>query len=150
MLDYIPKALTRFQYPTPRIPQHQPYPHVKPTYGAKAQYTEDVDSSTPLDKKGKKYVQEVIGMLLYYANCVNNTMLPALGSLATQQANQRKTPKIQSINFSNTPPHILTPSSHIKQVTWYSLATAMHPTYRRPTHKAGQEDMFHVQRRRYS
>ena len=40
MLDYIPKALTRFQHPTPRIPQHQPYPHLKPTYGAKAQYTE--------------------------------------------------------------------------------------------------------------
>jgi hypothetical protein len=61
MLDYIPKALTRFQHPTPRIPQHQPYPHVKPTYGAKAQYTEEVDSSAPLNKQGKKYVQEVIG-----------------------------------------------------------------------------------------
>ncbi len=41
MLDYIPELLTRFQHPTPRIPQHQPYPHVKPTYGTKAQYTED-------------------------------------------------------------------------------------------------------------
>ncbi len=87
MLDYIPKALTRFQHPTPRIPQHQLNPHVKPTYGAKAQYTEDVDSSPPLDKQGKKYVQEVIGTLLYYARCVDNTMLPALGFLATQQAN---------------------------------------------------------------
>ena len=87
MLDYIPKALTCFQHPTPRIPQHQPYPHVKPTYGAKAQYTEDMDSSPPLDKQGKKYIQEVIGTLLYYAHCVDNTMLPALGSLATQQAN---------------------------------------------------------------
>jgi hypothetical protein len=53
MLDYIPKALTRFQHPTPCIPQHQLYPHVKPSYGAKAQYTEDVDSSPPLDKQGK-------------------------------------------------------------------------------------------------
>ena len=37
MLYYIPKALTHFKYSTPRsIPrQHQPYPHVKPTYGAK-------------------------------------------------------------------------------------------------------------------
>ena len=64
MLDYIPKALTRFQHPTPCIPQHQPYPHVKPTYGTKAQYTDDVDSCPPLDKHGKKYVQEVIGTLL--------------------------------------------------------------------------------------
>jgi hypothetical protein len=87
MLDYIPKTLTCFQHPFPRIPQHQPYPHVNPTYGAKAQYMEDVDSSPPLDKQGKEYVQEVIGTLLYYACCVDNTMLPALGSLATQQAN---------------------------------------------------------------
>ena len=93
MLDYIPEALTRFQHPTPRIPQHQPYPHVKPTYGAKAQYTEDVDSSPPLDKQGKKYVQEVIGTLLYYARCVDSTMLPALGSLATQQANPTQNTK---------------------------------------------------------
>jgi hypothetical protein len=93
MLDYIPEALTRFQHPTPRIPQHQPYPHVKPTYGAKAQYTEDVDSSPPLDKQGKKYIQEVIGTLLYYARCVDSTMLPALGSLATQQANPTQNTK---------------------------------------------------------
>jgi len=67
--------------------QHQPHPHVKPTYGTKAQYTEDVDSSPPLDKQGKNYIQEVIGTLLYYARCVDNTMLPALGSLTMQQAN---------------------------------------------------------------
>jgi hypothetical protein len=53
MLDYLPKALTGFQHTPPRIPQHQPYPHVKPTYSAKAQYTEDIDTSPPLDKKGK-------------------------------------------------------------------------------------------------
>ncbi len=35
MLDYVPKALTSFQHPTPCVPQHQPYPHVKPTYGKK-------------------------------------------------------------------------------------------------------------------
>jgi len=87
MLDYIPEALTHFQHSTPCIPKHQPYPHVKPTYGAKTQYTEDVDSSPPLNKHGKKYIQEVSGTLHYYARCVDNTMLPALGSLVTQQAN---------------------------------------------------------------
>ena len=107
MLDYIPEALTCFQHPTPHIPQHQPYPHVKPTYGAKAQYTEDVDSSPPLDKQGKKYVQEVIGTLLYYARCVDNTMLPALGSLATQQVNSmQNTKKLvrQLLNYAPTHP----------------------------------------------
>jgi hypothetical protein len=82
MLDYVPKALTCFQHTSPRIPQHQPYPHAKPTNGAKAQYTEDADTSPPLDKNGKKYIQEVIGTFLYYTRCVNSIMLLALGSLA--------------------------------------------------------------------
>ena len=35
----------------------------------------------------KTYIQEVIGIFLYYARCVDASMLPALGTLATQQAN---------------------------------------------------------------
>jgi hypothetical protein len=35
MLDYVPKALTRFQHTPPRIPQHQLYPHVKQTRAQK-------------------------------------------------------------------------------------------------------------------
>jgi len=93
MLNYIPEALTHFQHPAPCIPQHQLYPHVKPTYGTKAQYTEDVDSSPPLNKQGKKYVQEDIGTLLYYARCVNNTMLLALRSLTVQQTNPMQNTK---------------------------------------------------------
>jgi hypothetical protein len=87
MLDYVPEALARFQHKPPHTPQYQPYLHIKPTYGATAQYTKDVNTTPLLDKKGKKYIQEVIGTFLYYARCVNSTMLTALGSLATQQAN---------------------------------------------------------------
>ncbi len=87
MLEYIPKALTRFQNPPPRIPQHQLYPHVKPNYGAKVQFTENVNTSLLLDKTGKKYIQEVIGTFQYYVCCVDSTMLPGLGSLALQQSN---------------------------------------------------------------
>ncbi len=87
MLDYVPKALVHFQHQAPNKPQHQPYPHVKPNYGAKAQYTEDTDMSTLLPKEDKKFIQEVIGTFLYYAQCVDSTMLTAFGSIATQQAN---------------------------------------------------------------
>jgi hypothetical protein len=87
MLEYVPEALTRFQHAAPKKPQHQPYPHVTPTYGAKVQYTDDDDTSPLLDKTEKTFVQEVIGTFLYYARCVDSTMLTALGSLATQQAN---------------------------------------------------------------
>jgi hypothetical protein len=54
MLDYVPKALAQFQHRAPNKPQHQPYPHVKPDYGAKAQYAEDTDTLTLLPKEDKK------------------------------------------------------------------------------------------------
>ncbi len=54
---------------------------------------EDVNTSLPLDKKGKKYIQEVIGTFLYYAHCVDSTLLPALGFLAMQQANPMQNTK---------------------------------------------------------
>jgi hypothetical protein len=40
-----------------------------------------------LNKTEKTFIQEVMGMFLYYARCVDSTMLAALGSLATQHAN---------------------------------------------------------------
>jgi hypothetical protein len=83
MLDYVPEALTLFRHQKPCTPQHQPYPHVKPNYGAKAQYTASGKTSPALPKEGKKF----IGTFLYYARCVDSTKLAALGSLATQQAN---------------------------------------------------------------
>ncbi len=90
MLEYVPKALVQFWHKAPRIPQHQPYPHVKPTYGATCQYAEAHDTSDPLSKEEKAYVQEVIGTFLYYARYVDASMLPALGTLATQQASPIK------------------------------------------------------------
>jgi hypothetical protein len=60
MLDYIPEALAHFKHQAPHTPQHQPYPHVKPIYGTKVQYVETIDSSSPLSKADKKYLQEVI------------------------------------------------------------------------------------------
>jgi hypothetical protein len=110
MLNYVPKALTRFQHTPPHISQHQQYPHVKPTYGAKAQYTKDINTSLPLDKKGKKYIKEVIGTFLYCAHCVDSTMLRALGSLAMQQANPMQNTKKnvhQFLHYTTTHPNVI-------------------------------------------
>ncbi len=46
-------------------------------------------------------------MLLYYTHCIDNTMLPALGSLATQQANPTQNTKTlvhQLLNYAVTHP----------------------------------------------
>jgi hypothetical protein len=60
-----------------------------------------------LSKEEKTYVQEVIGSFLYYARCVDVLMLPALGTLTTQQASPTKNTmkKIkQFLDFAATHP----------------------------------------------
>ena len=66
--------------------QNSPHPHNIPAYGAKIQYAEQSDESPKLDKAGIKYVQQVAGTLLYYGRAVDTTILPALSSIASEQA----------------------------------------------------------------
>eukprot|EP00804_Cyclotella_cryptica_P000181 CCRYP_017464-RA/>CCRYP_017464-RA protein AED:0.35 eAED:0.34 QI:0/0/0/1/0/0/3/0/357 len=86
MPGYCKKAGHRFHHPVPIKPQHQPYPHTPRTYGAKQQFVDTSDDSALLSNTDKTFIQEVIGVFLYYARAVDCTMLPALGSLATQQS----------------------------------------------------------------
>ena len=44
MLSYLTDAMRRFNNATTRKLQDQPYPHIKPNYGAKEQYTEEDDA----------------------------------------------------------------------------------------------------------
>ncbi len=59
MPGYVTKALTRFQHPQPVKSQDQPYLHTKPNYGAKTQHAMAEDTTPPLNKEGKKFIQEV-------------------------------------------------------------------------------------------
>eukprot|EP00804_Cyclotella_cryptica_P023921 CCRYP_010052-RD/>CCRYP_010052-RD protein AED:0.22 eAED:0.18 QI:0/-1/0/1/-1/0/1/0/482 len=86
MPGYCEKAGQRFHHSLPTKPQHQPYPSAPRTYGSKQQLCATADTSPALEKRQKTFVQEVIGVFLYYARAVDCTMLTALGSLATQQA----------------------------------------------------------------
>jgi hypothetical protein len=89
MPGYVTKALTRFQHPPPVKSQDQPYSHAKPNYGAKTQHVtaEDTTPPPPLDKAGKKLIQEVCGVFLFLACGVDGSLLTALSALASQQAN---------------------------------------------------------------
>ena len=87
MLTYVDDTLKHFNNKKPRKPQDQTYPYTKPVYGAKAQFSEPDDMSETLSQADKKFIQGVTGMFLYYAQAVDATMLPALGSIASQQVN---------------------------------------------------------------
>ncbi len=47
----------------------------------------ETDTSAPLSKSEIKCVQDIVGTLLYYAWAVNPTLLAALSTIATRQAN---------------------------------------------------------------
>ena len=86
MPGYIEKACIRFGHTMPDKPQRQPHPHTLPTYGATIQYAKHADQSPPATKEQQKYIQQVIGVLLYYGRAVDSTLLVALSSLASAQA----------------------------------------------------------------
>jgi hypothetical protein len=52
----------------------------------KVQLANPLNTSPPLDKAGKKFIQEVRGVFLYLAQAVDSTMLTTLSSFASKQA----------------------------------------------------------------
>jgi hypothetical protein len=85
MPGYVERALRRFSHPKPTRPQDSLHPWNAPHYGAKQQFATP-DLSPMVDLKDTKRLQEVCGTFLYYARAVDCTMLPALGTLSSNQA----------------------------------------------------------------
>jgi hypothetical protein len=86
MPGYIARPLQRFVHPMPERPEHAPHDYSTPTYGSCQQFA-TIDTSPAVNSKDTKRIQEVLGTLLYYARAVNCTMIPAIRTIATQQAN---------------------------------------------------------------
>jgi hypothetical protein len=91
MPGYVEKSLERFNHDTPSKPQHLPFPHTPPQYGAKLQYAKEDDAAPTLGAEDKKFIQQVTGTLLYYARAVDSTILMALSAIAAQQASPTQT-----------------------------------------------------------
>ncbi len=54
-------------------------------YEATVQYAKSEDTSQRLSPAEKKYIQEVIGVFLYYGCTIDSTMLTALSAIASAQ-----------------------------------------------------------------
>eukprot|EP00804_Cyclotella_cryptica_P029536 CCRYP_020583-RA/>CCRYP_020583-RA protein AED:0.35 eAED:0.26 QI:0/-1/0/1/-1/1/1/0/1386 len=86
MPGYIDKVLQRFEHKSPEKPQHCPYQPTPRKYGTAAQAPIPPDTSDRLDLNGTRRVQQVVGSLLFYARAVDNTLLPGLSAIASDQA----------------------------------------------------------------
>jgi hypothetical protein len=86
MPGYIEQTLNRFQHHAPPRPQHSPYAWIVPNYGTATQWAIDAETSPLLPATELQTLQKVVGTLLYYARAVDNTMLVAINTLASVQA----------------------------------------------------------------
>ena len=105
--DYIKNALKRLSYKVSITPQYSPRKHIEVNWINKGdrQYAQQPDNSPFLDKVETKYIQQVIGVFLYYACALDSTVLPALKQIAVQQAQPTKLimKKVQKlIDYANT------------------------------------------------
>ena len=88
MPKYIEKALHKFQHTKPTKPQWSPHeatPYIPATKG-QHQYAPTPDTTALLNKQDTTLVQSIVGTLLYYGRVINNTILPALNTIASDQA----------------------------------------------------------------
>ena len=87
MPGYKDKALKQFNHPPPSKPQHQPFPHTPPKYGAPKQYAKEESTAPLLDKRAKRFIQQVCGKFLCLGRAVDSTLLVPISAIAAQSAN---------------------------------------------------------------
>jgi len=66
-----------------------------------------LDTSPPLDVAITTRIREIVGVFLYYARAIDNTMLVALGTIASQQVSATEAttnPCIDLLNYAATHP----------------------------------------------
>ena len=84
MKTYISTLLQQLKHHSLSKPTHSPHKHQIPSYGAKQQCAPNPDLSRVLSSTEQTRIQIIVGALLYYARAVDNKLLVALGSIATQ------------------------------------------------------------------
>eukprot|EP00957_Ditylum_brightwellii_P148010 11269642-Ditylum_brightwellii.AAC.1 len=86
MPGYIPNALHKFQHLPPDKPECAPHLAEAPVYKQGLQLAPAPDLSPHVSDKHKCQIQQVLGILLFYARAVDPTMLVAINSIGAQQA----------------------------------------------------------------
>jgi hypothetical protein len=86
MPGYTENLLIKFKHPRPSKPRLSPYKCIPIFYGAKAQLTPKANASERLDKHRKRRIQEIVSLLLYYAQAVDNKLLVALSAITACQS----------------------------------------------------------------
>ena len=102
-------------------PEYSPHKHVEPNYGQKVQYAEPDDDTPILDSVDINLIQKIEGTFLYYGIAVDNTILVALSTIASEQstATSNMAKKItQLLNDLATNPDVTIRYTRSDMVLW--------------------------------
>ena len=86
MKIYIKNLLVKLNHPMPRKPQLYLHKCRKVKYSRKTQIAPEEDTYKPLNNAGIRWVQKIVGALLWIGRAVNNKLLVALSAIGYQQA----------------------------------------------------------------
>jgi hypothetical protein len=130
----IEKALQCFTHSQPKRPQHSPHCWIPLEYRATIQCDTLEDNTLPLDSKGIKCLQEVIGTPFFSTRAVDNTMLvTGCGPRHTDwPPPKQKAPKVQCKPSSTCwimQPHTWTWSFAFIKAQWSYMSIVMHHTW---------------------
>ena len=90
MPGYVKKVLQRFKHSKPPKPQHSPYQPQPRKFGAAAQDPIDEDTTPTISDDRINVIQQVVGMVLYYARAIDMTNLPGLSGISSEQSQARE------------------------------------------------------------
>ena len=85
MDGYILDLRNKFQHMQPKKPQYSPHKHRPIDYVTTQQLVQPTNTSPPINEKGIKRIQLIVGALLYVGRAVNNTLIVALSAIGSQQ-----------------------------------------------------------------
>ena len=127
MPKYAARALHKFKQALQKFhpdnnPEYSPHKHVEPNYGQKVQYVEPTDDSPTLDSIDVNLIQKIVGTFLYYGIAVDNTILVALSTIASEQysATSNTVNKItQLLNYLATHPDATIRYKRSDMVLWF-------------------------------
>ena len=86
MPGYVTAALKHLRNQLKNTRQSSPHHHVPPTYGAGLQFAEQENDTSLLPEERLKFIQQVVGVFLYHAIDIGNTVLVALSNIGPEQA----------------------------------------------------------------
>ena len=83
--DYIALVIERFRKRQHFKIQDSPHPYAAPKYGRTQQYAPNIPSESEISTEDNKFLEQVLGALLYYAMAIDCTMLVAINSVAVNK-----------------------------------------------------------------